>query len=142
MYCALEEVEITKEACPAKCMYRCSDGRCAHADLAYRDSLTSSEIANVLKIPIADVEEDANRAKKRIQAALVAEAYISYAVKEESINIKDKKYPAIFRLLKVTPERLRQILLRSKYDTWKKMSGAEVPFETICLLFKKVLSNA
>lgn len=142
MYCALEEVDLDTDVCPVKCMYKHSSGKCVHAELAYEENLDAEKMAAILNIPVSEVQEEVQKSAKRIKVALVAEAYISYATKDELQTVKtaenDKVLP-IFRLLKINPSKLKQLLLRSKYEKWREITKVDVPFETLCLLFQRAL---
>ena len=142
VFCPLEEIELSVEKCPVRCMYRCSSGLCAHADLAYDETLTPEKISEILGVPLKDTQIEIQRATQRIRVALVAEAYIGYATKEETVNTINEKQSGIFKILKINPNSLKTILLRSKYEKWREVSKVDVSFETLCLLFQKALTKA
>lgn len=140
MYCPLIEQELLTESCPAKCMYRKrSDGSCAHNDLAYNEELNIENISEILDVDIGEVKEEARKGMKRVQAAIAADAYIAYVCGGSNVNNNTKDKHPIFNLFNFSPSNLKKVLNKDRYEKWKEISRADIPFEDILGLFRNVI---
>jgi hypothetical protein len=141
MRCPLKNVDLDTEICPIRCIYRRSDGACAHNELAYDENLTSEDIADILGVSAEEVEAQSAIGKKKIKIAMVVEAYLGFANRgdsEEEVKINEH---LIFRLFNLPRSRLKSVLSRDRFEKWKELSKVDVSFEEVKALFLDILNT-
>jgi hypothetical protein len=142
MYCPLKEFELDVDVCPVKCIYRRTDGTCAHNELAYDENLTHDEVARILILPVEEVKRRAERAQRRIKIAMVVDAYLGYSNPQSVNTVVEKKEHPIFRLFNLPRTRLKAVLNKERYEKWREMAKVDVTFEDIRDLFMSVIKPA
>jgi hypothetical protein len=115
---------------------------CKYTQISEHDRVTTEVVAGVFDEDEVDVVRYAQRAVRKVQVALVVDAYLTYVRGTVPVNTGDRKTHALHMLFDVGETTLRTVLDRKRYEKWLKLSGATVPFEDVLKLLDEALPES